>query len=310
MTIIEQIIEELSDSDKSLTNPLLKTKILASRIGNKELMDWTNKELSGYSVEELPDYRYGKSNLMCTMHQGFNVQENVPLPLMVFPKEFVKEMIRFRFEESVQTLESLEKENKNGMIYKEFGPDMCAMLTKMALQSGQNFTISNLRVIVHVGQITQALAVIRSILLDFMLKLEQELPNLDDILKNKLLIKENVNEKIEKIYNQTIINASGTGNTITTGDYNRIKSKVVINKGNLEELQEELRKYKISEEDISEISEIVEVEEPDYDNSRFGVKVNNWIQKMISKTLEGTWQVATGAAGGVLVELIKNYYGM
>jgi len=310
MTIIEQIIEELSNSDKSLTNPLLKTKVLASRIGNKELMDWTNKELSGYNEEELPNYRYAKSNLVCTMQQGFNIQENVPLPLMVFPKDFINEMIRHRLEESVQTLENQEKENKNGLLYKEFGPDMCAMLSKMALEAGQNFTISNLRVIVHIGQITQALSVIRSILLDFMLKLEKELPNLDEILKNKLGVKENLNEKIEKIYNQTIINASGTGNTITTGDYNRVKTKITINKGNIEELKEELRKYNVSEDDISEISEVLETEKPDYTNSKFGEKTNNWIQKMISKTLNGTWQIATGTAGGILVELIKNYYGM
>lgn len=310
MTIIEQIIEELSDSKKSLTNPLLKTKILATRIGNKELMDWSNKELSGYKDKELPSYRYGKSTLTCTMQQGFYTQNNVPLPLMVFPKDFVKEMFRYRFDDSVLALESHERENKNGMIYKEFGPDMCAYLTKLAMKAGQNFSISNLRVIVHIGQINQTLAEIRAKLLDFMLQIEKELPDLDDLIKNKLTVKQNVNEKVEKIYNQTIIKTIGYGNTISAGDFNTINSTIIINQGNIDEFKEELRKYNVSEEDVTEIAEIIQNEKPEVASGKFGTKTNNWIKKMISKTLDGTWQIATGTAGGLLVELIKNYYGM
>ena len=310
MTIIEQIIDELSDSEKSLTNPLLKTKVIATRIGNQDLITWTNDELSGYKDKELPAYRLGKTNITCTLQQGYNIQENVPLPLMVFDRKFVEEIIKFKFNDSVQTLENQERDNKNGMIYKDFGPDMCAYMTKMAMEAGQRFAIVTMRLTVHVSQITQVLAEIRAKLLDFMLEVEKEFPNLDEIIKNKLVVKENVNEKLEHIYHQTIINTSGYGNTITAGEGNTVKSKINITQGNVEELKQELLKHNVPVENVNEIIEIVQEEQPDRDKNKFGQKANSWIQKMVSKTLDGTWQIGTGAAGGLLVELIKHYYGM
>lgn len=310
MTIIEQIIDELSDSGKSLTNPLLKTKVLATRIGNEELMKWTNDELSGYKTEELPSYRLAKSNITCTLQQGYDTYQNVPLPLMVFEKEFRDNLQQFRLTDSILTLENQERENKNGMIYKDFGPDMCAYLTKMAIDAGQQFAIATMRIIVHVSQITQTLAEVRAKLLGFMLQLEKEVPNLDDLIKNKLIVKENVNEKVEQIYHQTIINTSGFGNTITAGEKNTVTSSINISQGNINELKRELEKHNLPNENVEEIIGLVQTEEPNMEKKRFGEKVNEWIQKMVSKTLDGTWQIGTGAAGGLLVELIKKYYGL
>lgn len=56
MDLVSRIINELVDDKSSLNGALLKTKVLASRIGNQELIAWTNSELSGYDDEsELPD---------------------------------------------------------------------------------------------------------------------------------------------------------------------------------------------------------------------------------------------------------------
>lgn len=309
MTIIEQIIEELSDSSKSLTNPLLKARVIASRIGNHELEKWVNDELAGYGADNLPNYRIARSTITCSIQQGYMVQENVPFPLMTIPREMSDEMIKFRITDSVQTLESQERENRNGTMYKELGADMCAYITKKIIENGQRFAVTKLMVTVHTSQITQVLSVIRSRFLDFMLQLEKEVPDLDEIIKNKLVTEEKVNEKVEKIYNQTIINNSGYGNTITAGNENVVTSNINITKGNIKELQEVLESNNVPKEDIAEIVEIVQEESPDPSTGRFGEKVNSWINKMISKTLEGTWLISTGAAGALLVELLKKYYG-
>ena len=186
---------------------------------------------------------------------------------------------------------------------------MCAYITKKIIENGQRFAVTKLMVTVHTSQITQVLSVIRSRFLDFMLQLEKEVPDLDEIIKNKLVTEEKVNEKVEKIYNQTIINNSGYGNTITAGNENVVTSNINITKGNIKELQEVLESNNVPKEDIAEIVEIVQEESPDPSTGRFGEKVNSWINKMISKTLEGTWLISTGAAGALLVELLKKYYG-
>lgn len=310
MTIIEQIIDELTDSNNSLAIPMLKTKVLAARIGNVQLENWTNDELSGYREKEIPSYRIAKSSATCTMKQGYQIFENQPLPISLFDKKLIDTIMQYRFYDSIHTLDAQEKENKNGTIYKEFGADFCAMMTKELSKAGQSFIIVSLRIEVHVSQITQILAEIRTKLLDFMLQLEREVPNLDDLIKNKLIMKENVNKKVEQIYNQTIISSSGFGNIITTGQGNTITSNINISRGNIEDLRRELGKYHIPEENIDEITQIVQEELPNSETNRFGDRVNNWIKKMIGKAVDGTWDIAVGVGSGLLVEIIKAYYGL
>ncbi len=309
MTIIEQIIGELSDTTLSLTNPLLKTKILAARIGNQDISRWVNDELTGYKGDNLPEYRIGRANVTCTIQQGYNIQHNVPFPFMTLPHEMSDEMTKMRFNDSVHTLEKQEKENPNGTLYKELGADMCAFITRKVIENGQHFAVTKMTVVSHVSQITQVLSEIRSKLLDFMLQIEKEFPNLDNIIKNKLFMEEKVNERVEKIYNQTIINASGQGNTITTGNENVVTSIVNVTQGNLSELRKALEINNVPQEDIEEVVSIVQEEQPDVNSGKFGKRVNNWIEKMLAKTLEGTWLIGTGAAGALLVELLKRYYG-
>ncbi|MBK7490043.1 MAG: hypothetical protein IPI74_09620 [Bacteroidales bacterium] len=64
MKLINDIINELIDTEKSIVSPLLKTKVLASRLGNDVLLTWVSNELKGYeNKDELPDYRKFKEIL-------------------------------------------------------------------------------------------------------------------------------------------------------------------------------------------------------------------------------------------------------
>ncbi len=65
----------------------------------------------------------------------------------------------------------------------------------------------------------------------------------------------------------------------------------------------------IEEADIMELQEIIEADQPDSVNKRFGNGVNTWIQKMTGKVLDGSWQIGIGAAGTLLADSIKQYYG-
>jgi len=117
-------------------------------------------------------------------------------------------------------------------------------------------------------------------------------------------------EQISTIMNQTIINTSGDGNVVNTGEKARISAKINITKGNKDELIKYLKDYGISEEDTSELATIIDTEQPDASKMTFGEKVNAWIQKMLGKALDGTWSIGLGAAGNLLAEAIKLYYGI
>lgn len=66
----------------------------------------------------------------------------------------------------------------------------------------------------------------------------------------------------------------------------------------------------MKEDDINELLAVIDTEIPNTEKGTFGYKVNLWIGKMINKALDGSWQVAIGAAGSFLADAVQSYYGM
>jgi hypothetical protein len=135
-----------------------------------------------------------------------------------------------------------------------------------------------------------------------MLKIDEEFGNLteiEDLKKEK--------GKINNIMNQTII--TGNGNLVNTGDNSNIKNEVTVKLADKESLKTKLQEEGVQEEDISELIQIIDQDIPK-DSKLYGSKVNVWVQKMISKALDGSWQVGIGAAGTILAEALQSYYGI
>lgn len=56
--LLDEIIGLLNSEQGSLTDALLKTKVLLHQIAKKELAGWVNNELNGYADgTDLPPYR-------------------------------------------------------------------------------------------------------------------------------------------------------------------------------------------------------------------------------------------------------------
>ena len=64
------------------------------------------------------------------------------------------------------------------------------------------------------------------------------------------------------------------------------------------------------EEDIAEIIEIVKHEQVNPETKKLGENTTNWIQKMVGKSIDGSWQIGLGAAGELLATAIGKYYGI
>jgi len=112
------------------------------------------------------------------------------------------------------------------------------------------------------------------------------------------------------IMSQTIINTSGDGNVVNTGDKAKIDATINIQKGNKEELLRHLQKNGISEQDTIELASIIDTEVPNVENKTFGKKVSTWTKKMIGNAVNGTWNIGIGAAGSLLAQAISKYYGI
>jgi hypothetical protein len=124
----------------------------------------------------------------------------------------------------------------------------------------------------------------------------------DFIGKTKVTMEKNQN--LGGISNTTF----GDNATIVVGDHNQVKT-IQIKQGNFNDLKDLLKRNNVSEEDILELQKIVENETPGVENKKLGAKTNGWISKMVSKCLDGSWAIGIGAAGKLLADGIKAYYG-
>lgn len=102
----------------------------------------------------------------------------------------------------------------------------------------------------------------------------------------------------------------GHGTVLNSGNDVNIHAAVNVSKGNLDSLKQQLSKHGIEEEDIQELSEILQTEEPNTVNSTLGEKSNNWILKIAGKALSGAGKIATGISSNILATLIRQYYGI
>lgn len=311
MELISDIINSLIDDTKSLNNTLLKTKVLASRINNSNLLSWVNSELSGYPNDEsLPDYRKNiVSHIKGDYIVGSMKYSNQPIPTSGMNDRFGINVNKTTFRQGISSLEELSKTGNSETLMLPFPAEIVGFLEQnwrtFDEENGYYLNLINARKIIPRGAITEIVSQVKNRLLDFMLEIDNQYGNITEIkdLSSK-------NKEITQIMKQTIINNTGDGNLLNTGDSNEIKSSISINKGNKEELIKALRDSKISNEDIQELVSFIDDDNANTNSNTFGEHTQNWIQKMIGKALNKTWEIGISAAGGLLSNVIGKYLGL
>jgi hypothetical protein len=307
MKLIEDIINELVDTSVSITSPLLKTKVLANRLGNHNLSTWVNRELTGYTGEDsLPEYRIFSCQFVGSYIAGNMKHDNHPIPTNGLDKEIQEGLRNLYLRQSISSLEKHILNQKNGYLEHEMSAEMVALVQINWQKMGNPFLrLLNCRKAVSITAVDEIISSVRNKLLDFSLKIDEEFGNISEIESLKEKTKE-----ITRIMNQTIINTNGDGNFVNTGNDSHIETKITINKYDQQSLKKYLKQIGIVDNDVEDLCEIIDTEKPDEQSMTFGSKVNNWIQKMIGKSLDGSWQVGIGAAGNLLADIIQQYYGL
>lgn len=307
MQLLSDIINELIDTDKTISSPILKAKVFASRIQNKELLNWLNKELGGYSTsEELPEYRVYKCHLMGSYININMKYTNVSIGTNGLDEDIYNNLNYMSFYQSINSLEQDIAENNSGSLTQELPAELISYIGDNIRKNGNPYyNLIDARKTLSISALNEILSVVRNKLLDLVLKIDEEFGNISEIkdLRNK-------SQEIQKIVNKTIIKSSGDGNLINTGENAKIDSSIKISKGNKTDIRKRIKEVGLTEKDAEDLVKIIDNDKPDLENKRFGDKVNLWVQQMIGKALDGSWQVSVGVAGNILAEIIQQYYGM
>ena len=171
MKLINEIIEILSSDEGKLSDALIKTKVLLHRIGHKELVEWVNKELNGYSDDgPIPSYRILSAAVLVDATNGEHSFSSHPVPLEHLSEDFRKDLETIKMFQSLAVLEKLVE--KDDELTGALPLGVNELLAK-GLVSG--YTIQRAWKSFNPNDAMQTLIQVRSRLLDFVLELDEDL---------------------------------------------------------------------------------------------------------------------------------------
>ncbi|MFC4686582.1 hypothetical protein ACFO4P_06505 [Epilithonimonas pallida] len=311
---LQEVIEDIINTEKSLSAALIKLNYFGRLINNEELISYTNKELNGYSPsDEVPEYRKAVGMLRINLQAGWN-RHNGILPVSMLEKPYNEVFQYVRVKEGIAAIEKMRNEtlqNDSGELCTSFPMEILSILQEPArklYKSDVRMDVIGASLCTNENIVVEIPNAIRTKLLDFAMSIAKEFGysiEIETFNKNSELNNQTINN-----YMSTTINNNGDGNLINTGDHNQIDNKVQINKGDLTRLQNELRNQGIEEADIEEITTIIAEEEPDFENNRLGTKANGWIAGILNKSLNGVGKISTAVSANLLASLLKTYIGM
>jgi hypothetical protein len=314
--ILQDVINDLIDTDKSLTGPLMKLNYFARLTDNKPLLQFTQNELNGYKGEDgdIPDYRKSLSKLIVST-QAHVHRHDVELPITMLDKPFQEALKYIAIREGIGTIEKMTIDFTGSSGNKEIGRPVPMEMLQYIQPSVRQLYKTDARIDVIGAKLTcngyviiSILSNVRERLLNFVMEIAKEFSY--DISIDSFNKQQEKNNQIIIHQMNTTINNKGDGNVINTGDNATVHANISISKGDIQSLKDQLLKYGIEEADAQELTEIVQSEQPSVGNNTLGEKSNNWILKIIGKSLSGVGKIAVGISSNILATLIKQYYGM
>jgi hypothetical protein len=296
MELVEDLISQLKNNNYRLVDVLTNAKVLAHRLKEPIFKEWLNNEIEGYKTDSLPNYRIFPCEVICTMNNGYHEKKNEIYPKSAVPQEVWPYLFEIKLNDGINEVELLSDKDK--IVFQNISPEICSLLSQNI-----NFQVTYAQKRISNIRLSNIISTVKNRLLDFLLEIEDKFDESANFNQ----------QEIHKIMEKTIFGGTttiGDNATIIIGDRNYAQVSNQQNlAGNLQELQNELRKHQVPEEDIMELVEIIPNESPDIEKKEFGPKVKSWLKKMTSKAIDGVWNVGIGTAGGILATTLSKYYG-
>lgn len=301
MKLVDDIIDLLSDDSSALGAALLKSQVLAHKLGEKELGAWVEMELRGYPEgTEVPDYRKLSLSVHANISNGYQIANNFALPLFGLDREVLEKVQVKHVRESIAVVEGWV-DNPNMTVH--FSPHMYGILKK-GLSKG--FDILSAWGAVPAGAFKETVVEVRSRLLTLMLELSDRLPSEPSAETIRGISRE---LGVTDLFKGAVLKGNHTIN-IAVGSNNTVTSTVITN--NLQSLADELRKHSVPESDIAELQAAIEGdgESPEHSKGHYGARVRQWFGGMLLKAGTTAWSISTNSAAGAIGAAIAKYYGV
>jgi hypothetical protein len=213
----------LKDIQDNATDPSCDTLMLlnqcmglAYRLGHQLLKDWVNREIYGYSsTDELPEYRILKTEVRATITNGYTAINDYPIPSTYIHEDVRDVLTRVAFRSGSTHLVALD--NSKALKVNWSGDAVALFNTRKSADVLKGYWIHEAWCVVAPGVIQSILNQVRSLILEFTFKIEDEVPSADEVPS---LLRNIAPDRLTYIFNTTINGGQNTignsGGAVTT----------------------------------------------------------------------------------------------
>lgn len=301
--LLDDIINLATDNQQSVAVLLRKCLILAHQLKNERLKQWANEELNGYeSLDDIPVYRKVPAQAKGNFVGGWGAyQGNRNIPPAVMEKEHRWAAESVILGQPVSSYEVLAAEQHDGTITFPWVNNMVLYYQRKFLNG---FALVSAWQEVSRSTVVGLLDTIRTRVLNMALEIQAEIGDNDQDLKK-------ITPEESKKVDQTIITHIYGGNvymstgqsTMTASTVQHTQQNIVA--GDWEHLSQVLRSAGVSDPELDELAGAVE-----HDEKKLGPKVKAWIAKVGPKVLSGGVKIGVTVGQTLLLEYLKQYYGL
>jgi hypothetical protein len=162
-SIVLQLQSDSLNQDISVSNLLRKALVVAKKLRINEFESWINSELNGYRDDSrIPEYRCLRGDV-----RALNPYSGLWCPLICDSPDFTDKLSQRFTGQPIASLEALINERGSGALIMPFSPHIAHTLTR-----GDIFVQPSLHI--SKSQVTGILDTVRTIILNWALRLEEE----------------------------------------------------------------------------------------------------------------------------------------
>ena len=305
MTLLEEIQKEAVDSKSDLGALLRKCKVLAARLGSKQLQDWLIWESNGYPESaEVPDYRVWPLVVKANFSGPYGAKiSKATIPSFLIPEQSRNSFLHYPCRESISSLEDALRFKKNSTD-TTFAINTQDLHVFLGTNVYEGYNCAQAWAEFDLMNLAELLNSVRNRILDFALELWKEYPMAGNSASQDNTAIESA--KVTQIFNMTI-----TGGVATiVGSMERSSVTVNVVARDMESLKKALAESGVNSEDFAELERALKADPQPEEPSKFGAGVASWIGKMVGKAADGSWQIGVAVAGQLLANAITKFYGL
>ncbi len=314
MSLLREIQDGATEDSVSLGSLLRKVKLLAGRIGVKEIGEWAERELSGYpNMEGLPPYRgpFEATVLGNAMGPFGSGLQNFPIPKMALSEEYRDgHLFKLYFLHGVAELESLAAAKET--LRAPWSTDTVMALPM--LNEGSIVKIDSTMTFVQIWKdipyptVIGVLDAIRTRLLDLSMQIGEEEPSAE---REQRITDPDRVEQAAKIFYTTVY--AGSAN-VALGNRDVNQTQELPAPFDTDGLVDYLRKLGLDDEMVNELQDAMDEDAEEDDEAdegdepkRPGRRVLTWLKDV---SAAGTTRVGVPVATSLITQALLRHFGL